>query len=142
MRTRIAVISIFLALCGVMFAAEPSLQQLKTQVATANPKDQPKLYVKIAEIELKNVEALYNGGDIGKAPTAVAELATDCESAAQAAKTTRKHMKRTEIALRKIGSHLEALGRSVAFDDRPPIKQAGDRIEKARSALLDAMFSK
>lgn len=142
MRTKLAVISILLALCGTMFAAERSLQQLKEQVVKARPEDQPKLYIEIAEIELKDLQALYNGGDVEKAPAAVAELATNCENAAQASKTTRKQMKQTEIALRKIESQLEALRKSVAFDDRTPIKEAADRVEQARTALLDAMFTK
>lgn len=142
MRTTLAVISILLALCGMMFAAEHSLQQLKEQVAKARPEDKPKLYVEIAEIELKDVEALYNSGDVEKGQASLADLTADSEQAAQTAKTTRKHMKQTEIALRKIGSQLEALSRSVAFDDRAPIKEAADHIEQARTALLEAMFSK
>jgi hypothetical protein len=142
MRTKLAVISVFIVLCGIAFAAEHSLQELKDEAARAKPNDQPKLYVKIAEIEMKDLDALYGGGDIEKAPALLSDLATDCEKAARTATSTRKHMKNTEIALRKIGSRLEALGRSLAFDDRPPIKQAEDRIEQARTALLNAMFSK
>lgn len=118
------------------------MQELKAEVAKAKPKDQPKLYIQIADLELKDLETLYNSGDLEKGPAAAAELASDCEKAADTAKTTRKHMKQTEIALRKIESHLDALTRNVAFDDRPPLKEATDRIEKARTALLDAMFAK
>ncbi len=60
-------------------------------------------------MEPKDLEGLYNGGDAEKGPSAVAELAADCERAAQSATTTRKHMKQTEIALRKIESRLETL---------------------------------
>jgi hypothetical protein len=51
-------------------------------------------------------------------------------------------MKHTEIGLRKIESQIEALNKRVAFDDRPPLEEAADHVEKARTALLEAMFAK
>ncbi len=142
MKTKIAVLSIIFALCTVVLASQRSLEELKAEAAKASPKDQPKLYVEIAELELKSVEALYNEGDAEKGQQAVEQLTADCEAAAKASKTTRKHMKHTEISLRKIGERLNDIQRSAAFDDRPPIKAALDRIEQARTMLLDAMFSK
>ncbi len=142
MKTKFAVVSIIFALCSIALASQRSLEELKAEVAKANPKDQPKLYVEIAELELKTVEALYSEADAEKGQQALEQLTADCEAAAKASKTTRKHMKQTEISLRKIGERLNDVQRSAAFDDRPPIKAALDRIEQARTTLLDAMFSK
>lgn len=142
MKTRIAVISIVFAFCGFLFGAERSLEEQRAEAANAQPKDQPKLYVAIAQRELKTIDSLYAANDVEKAPAALQQLAADCETAAKSATTTHKNMKHVEISLRKIGSRLESIQRSVAFDDRPPIKAAIDRVEKARSSLLDAMFAK
>ncbi len=142
MKIRLVIISILLSICSAVFASERPLQELRAEAAKASPKDQPKLYVEIAQRELKDIEALYKEGDSEKGKQALEQLTADCESAAKASKTIRKRMKQTEISLRQIGERMNDLQRSAAFDDRPPLKAALDRIEQARTTLLDAMFSK
>jgi hypothetical protein len=137
-----AVALILLAACVPLFAAEESLEQLKARAPTARIEEQPKIYVRIAELELKNVDSTLGQGDIQKEQAAMQDLATACENAAKTSVTTRKHMKQTEIALRKVSERVEQFRKSVEFESRPPIKAAIDRIEQARSDLLNAMFKK
>jgi len=142
MKRKLAVFTTLFILCAVMFAAQPSLQELKEKAAVAERKDQPKLYVKIAEIEMKTIAGYYKNGDVDNGQAVLADLAEDCEKAASASATTRKQMKHTEIALRKIEKRLDNIAKSASFDYRSPIKEAEDRIEKARSELVEAMFAK
>ncbi len=142
MRTNIVVLSIVIALCGMLVAAERPLEELRAEAAKAEKKEKTNLYVSVAQRQLKLVEDFYGSGDSEKGQAAVNQLATDCADAASASVASRTRMKHTEIALRKIGEKLEDIRRNAAFDDRAPIKEAADRIEKARSSLLDAMFAK
>ncbi len=142
MRTKIAVISIVVALCGVLLGADRPLEELRAAAARAPINDQPKLYIAVAESQLKVVDGLYSNSDAEKGQIAIQQLASDCENAADASMKSRKHMKHTEIALRKIGERLDSIRKNAAYDDRAAIKEAIDRIEKVRSSLLDAMFSK
>lgn len=133
---------ILLATFVTLFAATESLEQLKARVTSAKAQDQPKIYVKIAELELDNLNAAFNGGDTQKGQTSLQDLTSACLSAAQTSVSTRKHMKQTEIALRKVADRLDQIRKGVEFDDRPPLEAANDRIEQARTELLNAMFKK
>jgi hypothetical protein len=142
MKNIVAVVALLMAACAVSFAAQKTLAQLKAEVVSAKPKDQPKLYSEIAAREMEEAENLYSSGDISQGQAAVSDTAADCENAANAAISTRKRLKQTEIALRKISERMQALSKSADFENRPPIKAAVDRIEQLRNSLLNAMFKK
>jgi len=139
---RVLLLFALVATCTAMFAASESLDQLKARAASAKPQDQPKIYVQIAKLELKNVEQLYKDGNAEQGPAALGDLASACVNAAQSAVSTRKHLKKTEIELRKISDRLQQMRTSVDFDSRPPFEAAVDRIEHSRTDLLNAMFKK
>lgn len=142
MKTTLSLLLTLICFGSLAFAAQRSVEELRAQIASASPQDQPKIYKPLIEQETGTLEDLYRTGDTDKASALVEQLAKDCEAAAHASKTTRKHMKSTEITLRKAGERLDNLQRNAAFDDRPPITAALDRIEQARSSLLEAMFAK
>jgi len=142
MKRELALLTALFLLLAPAFAAQPTLQELKQKVVTAQPKDQPKLYIKIAEMEMKSADEYYKAGDAEKGQAVLPDLISDCEKAAAAAKSTRKHMKNTEIALRNIENRLDATSKSLTFDERAPVKDAIDRIEHARNSLVNAMFAK
>ena len=54
---------------------------------------------------------------------------------------TGKHLKKTEIAMRKIVSHLGEMKHAATVEDQPTIQDAIDRLEKVRTDLLNRMFS-
>ncbi len=142
MKNRVTIVAVVLALCIAASAAEKNLAQLKAEVSTAKPQDQAKLYAEIAKLEMDQAESLFIAGDIPKGQAAVAEVTTDCENAAKASIDAHKHLKETEISLRKISDRMGALSKSVDFESRPPVKAAGDRIDQVRNDLLNAMFKK
>ncbi len=60
--------------------------------------------------------------------------------AADAASTSGKHLKQTEIELRKLRKRMHDIAETLAVDDRPPLQKAVDDIEQIRSDLLARMF--
>ena len=49
-------------------------------------------------------------------------------------------MKETEIILRETQRRVEAVKRTLAAEDRPPLDQVEKKIEQYRQDLLDEMF--
>lgn len=142
MTKRSAIVQIVLLFATVAFAATESVEQLRAKAAQAEPKDHPKLYAKIADLEVKEVNRLFDSGDVTSAHALLGTLVEDCEKAAKASVSTGKRMKQTEISLRKISDTLEQIRKSVDFDNRPPVQHAIERIEHARNELLATMFTK
>jgi hypothetical protein len=50
-------------------------------------------------------------------------------------------IKDTEIILRETQRKLEAMKRTLAVEDRPPVEAARKKIEQFRQDLLDTMFA-
>ena len=117
-----------------------SLDQLKQRAAGAHGGEQAKLCIKVAGLELQEVDTAYNAGDAEKGQAAVSEIVSYAEQATQAASSSHKDLKGTEKALRNLSSKLTEIGRRVSFEDRAPIKQAVDKIENLRTELLAVMF--
>ncbi len=132
---------LFLALAAAGLAKEKeSIEQLKARAEQAKPQDQPRLFMDVAERQVESADKLYSDGDSDKGKAAI-EDATNCaEKAGQAAITTGKQLKRTEIAVRKLSDRMQGIWHSLAVDDRPPLKAATERLEKLDSMLLDRMF--
>ena len=59
-----------------------------------------------------------------------------------AAAHSRKHLKNTEIATRKMSEKLRDVQRTLNFEDQPPLAQAIQRLEDVRTDLLKQMFGK
>jgi hypothetical protein len=134
-------LSSFVVLSALLLAAsEESLEQLKQRAAIASDSDRARLFLEVAERQLKAAGSDYNEGSLEAGKAAVDDVASYCEKAAAAATSSRKHMKNTEIKIRDLAHRLGALLRSVSLDDREPLQAALDRMEKARSQLLSAMF--
>jgi hypothetical protein len=140
MRARL-LISLFVVASALLAAgSEEPLETLKQRAATANEGERPRLFLEIAERQLRAADAAYSQGSVDQGKAAVTEVADYCEKAAAAAASSRKHLKHTEIKIRDLSRRLGGMLRSVSFDDREPLQAALDRMEKARSGLLTAMF--
>jgi hypothetical protein len=123
-----------------MGAEQRTIAELKQRAMAARPSEQPKLFLDIAERQLKTVDDAYRGGYIEQGHAALEDVAAYCEQAGVAATTTRKYLKQTEIRIRDMSRRLEALRQLLSFDDREPLARAIARMEKVRSDLLNAMF--
>lgn len=125
------------------FADKPeSIDALKTRAAAARDKEQVDLLTKVAERQLQTADKAYNDGDVQQAQAAVNDVSEYGVKAAQVSAETGKKMKHTEIALRKISTRLEVIRKTLTLDDRPPVASAIEKLEQARSELLNRMFRK
>ena len=121
---------------------QESIESLKARADQAEPKDQVELFTHIAERQLNSLDKAYNGGTVREAQAALADVVTYAVKAAQVSSATGKRMKQTEIAMRKISGRLEAIRKTLEVDDRPPLAAATQKLETARSELLNRMFRK
>jgi len=123
-------------------AKEQTLQELIERANAAPLKDQPSLYVEIAERQLKSADELYNAGKVEEARAAVADVVTYSEKAHDAAVQSGKRLKPTEMASRKMSHRLRDLKRTLNFEDQGPVQNAADRLESLAQDLLKQMFGK
>jgi heterodisulfide reductase subunit A-like polyferredoxin len=126
---------------GFVTASEQlTVTELKQRATAARRTEQPKLFLEIAERQLRAADDAYRGGNVEEGRAAVADVADSCEKAGLAATSARKHLKETEIRIRDLSRRLDSLRRILSFEDRAPVNDAIERMEKTRSDLLNAMF--
>jgi hypothetical protein len=146
MRIRV-IILVFLALTSLAALARPlarndeSLDQLIARAESAPPGERPGLYIQIARQQAEAAK-LYREGNAEGGKQALNDTVTYSEKARDAAASTGKRLKDTEIALRKMAEKFRDVKHNLPFDDQAPVQQAIDRLEKMRTDLLSAMFGK
>jgi hypothetical protein len=100
------------------------------------------LLTEVAERQLQTADKAYSDGDVRQAQAALNDVTEYGVKAAQVSAQTGKKMKHTEIALRKISNRLEVIRKTLNVDDRPPVASAVEKLEQARTELLNRMFRK
>ena len=141
MRRILAVLIVVVAAIAVFADSKTeTIEQLKARAEQAKPADQVKLFMEIAQRQLAAADKAYQAGDADTGKVAIADVASYGERAGKAAVETGKRLKHTEIDLRKITDRLEGIRRSLSVDDRPPLQDASERLEKVRTELLNRMF--
>jgi hypothetical protein len=116
------------------------LDTLKARAESARPQDQPHLFATVARREVNEADHFYTEGDIPNAKKAVGEVVHYAGRAADAAQSSGKHLKETEILLRQTARRLDDVGKTLNFDDRPDVTAAVKQVEEFRQKLLDRMF--
>lgn len=139
-RYLVAFIFVLMALMVVAEKKPETIDALKARAEHARPQDQVRLFMEIAQRQLDEARKNYADGDSAQGKAAIDDVATYTEKAANAAVSTGKHLKQTEIDIRKLSKKLEDIRRSVSLEDRPPLEAAAQRLEKVDSQLLDHMF--
>ena len=91
------------------------------------------------EVEVANQH--YTSGDVQKAVEAVNMAVAYTQKALDAAKRTHKRLKETDLTLRRTSRRLSDVGQTLAFEDKPVVKEAVEKIEQARSQILTLMFT-
>ena len=140
MRPPLRSAAIVFLLTGMALAANESLPALKTRADAAHGGEQAKLCLEYAHRLLEDANVLFTNGDVDKAQGEVAEVVEYSRKAADAASTSGKHLKQTEIDLRKLSKRLHDIAATLAVEDRPPLLKAVDDIEQIRADLLIRMF--
>jgi hypothetical protein len=142
MRKILIIVVALLSALAWAFGQPESIEALKARAAQAQPRDQVELFTRIAERQLDFLDKAFDGGTVQQTQAALADVVTFGVKAAQASSESGKRMKQTEIALRKMTGRLEAIRKTLAVDDRPPVAEAIQKLDTARSELLNRMFKK
>jgi hypothetical protein len=127
---------------GASAAHEEPLDVLIARAQSAHPGDQPALYIEIAERELKAADQLYSDGHVEDGQARVKDLVTYSDRAHDAAASSGKRLKNTEIALRKMAARLRDMKHSLSVEDQAPLQSAADHLENLRVKLLSHLFAK
>lgn len=134
-------VSVFLlaSFCAAGRKEEP-LESLKARAEAARPSEQGHLFAEVAWREVEVANSYYTAGEVEKAQAAVQEVVSYAEKAQAAAQKSGKKLKETEITIRKTARRLDDVRKTLAFEDRPAVAAAIERLEQVRKALLDQMF--
>ncbi len=142
MRSCGLVLFILFAVVAGFPAKQQSLQEMIARANAAPMKEQPSLFIDIAEHQLKSADQLYNAGKVDEARSAVGDVVTYSEKAHDAAIQSGKKLKPTEMAARKMGHRLQDIKRTLNFEDQAPVQAAAERLESLAQDLLNHMFEK
>ena len=129
-----------LLLCCFALAKTESMDELKTRADNARGGEEAKLCIEYAQAELEYANDLFTKGDVDPAQAAVQSVMEYVRKGTNAAKSSGKRLKQTEIELRKLEKRMKDIGESLNLDDRPPVLKLVDEIEQLRAGLLAAMF--
>ena len=117
-----------------------SLEELKTKAAAASGGEQATLCARVAQEEVELADRHFIAGDVDQGHAAVREAVAYAEKARDAARSSKKKVKQTEMAIGKTARRLSDIGKTLALDDRPAVEQAVKELEHIQDQLLDAMF--
>ena len=146
-RLRLLLSNIFLlaiVLAGSVAAArtEPTVEELKARVSSANVGDKAKICVEIAEKQLAATDKLYADDDMEKAQASLTDVVAFSELARDYSIQSHKHQKQIEISIRSMTRKLNDLMHVVGHEEQGPVREAIKHLERVRDDLLLAMFPK
>ena len=143
MRIRVTILVLLAVVSLARFVrADDALQQQIARADSAPPSERPALYIHIARQQAEAADKLYQEGDAEAGNKALNDVVTYAGKASDAAATTGKRLKDTEIAVRKMAEKFRDVKRTLPFEDQAPVQQAIDDLEKMRTDLLAVMFGK
>jgi hypothetical protein len=138
---RIAIVALLLAVVASAFARkEETLEQLAARADSAHVDQQPNLCMEVAERALKAGTDAYKANQDDQFRSSLQQVITYSDKARSAAINSRKHIKSTEIKIRKISERLKDLKLNVNYDDQATVQAVIDKLEKFRTDLLQSMF--
>lgn len=129
-----------LLFCCFALSKTESPADLKARADNAHGGEEAKLCVEYAQAELEYANDLFTKGDVDQAQSAVSSVMEYVRKGTNAAKSSGKRLKQTEIELRKLQKRMKDIAESLNLDDRPPVLKSVDEIEQLRAGLLTAMF--
>jgi hypothetical protein len=140
MRACVPYAVVFVMLSSILLIGAETAEELKARADAAHGGDQAKLCLEYARLELESSNALFTDGQVDKGQVAIGEVVDYSRKGADAASASGKQLKETEIKLRKLAERMHDIGESLAFEDRPLVKQAIDELEQIRSDLMVKMW--
>jgi hypothetical protein len=96
--------------------------------------------MQVADRELKSAAEAYKADKMEEFRATVQQIVKHSGSAHSAAMHSGKHIKPTEIKIRRIAIRLRDIKLNVDAEEQPPVQAAIDRLEGFRTELLHSMF--
>lgn len=139
--TSVVQVAALLMVLGTLAAgATETPAELKARADAAHGGDQVKLCLEYAHVQLEAANTLFDKGDADQGQANIREVVDYARKGAQAASTSGKHLKDTEIRLRKLAERMHDIGETLAFEDREPVRKAVDQLQQIRSDLMVRMW--
>ncbi len=120
--------------------AAQTAADLKSRADAAHGGEQAKLCLEYAHVQLEAANGLFNDGNADQGQADIQEVVSYARIGAEAASSSGKHLKDTEIKLRKLADRMHDIGETLAFEDRQPVRQAVEELQKIRSELMVRMW--
>ena len=142
MYKRMATVALLVAVMAssAMAKKEETLDQLAARADSAHLDQQPNLCMEVAERALKQGTDAYTANQYDQFRNSLQQVVRYSDKAHSAAITSRKHVKGTEIKIRKISERLRDFKLNVNYDDQTTVQTAIDQLESFRTELLKSMF--
>lgn len=121
---------------------EPTIDELKARVSSANTGEKAKLCIQIAEKQLAEADRLYAADDVEKAQTALTDVVSYSELSRDYSIQSHKHEKQIEISVRAMSRKLGDIVHTLGHEEQTPVKSAIEHLQRVRDDLLAAMFPK
>ena len=119
-----------------------SLEKLRERAEAAKGGDRAKLFMQAAERGVEEANHNFESGSVEQGQGQIKQAVSDADEATDAARTSGKRLKKTELDLRKLVRRLSDIERTLSVDDRPPVHEAVERLQELDRALLDRMFGR
>jgi hypothetical protein len=117
-----------------------TLAELEAKAGANSGGDQAMLCARVAREKVELANQHFTDGRVDEGHAAVRDAVAYAEKARDAALSSKKKLKQTEMSIRKTAHRLNDIGKTLAIDDRPAVEQAVKELEHIQDQLLDAMF--
>ena len=121
-------------------AVQRNIEQMKASAERASGGSQARQYAELAKYLVDVADQQFTQANVEQAQATIQEVVNYCLKARDASLKSHGKMKETEIILRETQRRVEAVKRTLAAEDRPPLDQVEKKIEQYRQDLLDEMF--
>ena len=134
---------VLLALSAALLARADQPEPIDKLIARANAGGEHKteLCVKVIRREVELANADFTDGKVDQAFADVDAAVSFADKALDSAQHSRKDLKQSETLLRQASRRLNDIEQTLAFEDRPRVKEAVDHLERVRSEMLKIMFA-
>src|SRR3984885_1047862 len=132
--------ALLVVLAAIVASAAETTAELKAKADAAHGGERAKLCLEYAHLQLEASDRLFTDGDADHGQATIREVVEYSRKAAEAASSSGKHLKETEIKLRKLADRMHDIGETLAFEDRQPVRAAVEQLQQIRSDLMVKMW--
>jgi hypothetical protein len=141
MRLPLIAVALVAAMSVAAFSGnDDELSRLIDRAQSAPVEQQARLYAEIAERQVKLADQMYTADKVPEGAAKVSDAVSYADKASDAAIRSGKHLKDTEIAMRKMATKLRDITRKLSVEDQASVIAAANHLETLRTSLLSHMF--